>query len=82
MDELGWGKDADTRDKMVPLLAGMLELLPWVQQWHTQVDDYGETPADHLREDLAELRDTTGITESEMTDWRPPAPTRGRRKKA
>lgn len=82
MDELGWGKDAETRDKMVPFLAGMLELLPWVRQWHTQADEYGDTPADHLREDLAELRDTTGITESEMTDWRPPAPTRGRRKKA
>ncbi|WP_239642968.1 BREX-2 system adenine-specific DNA-methyltransferase PglX [Nocardiopsis alkaliphila] len=82
MDELGWGKDEGTRDKMTPLLAGMLELLPWVTQWHTRADDYGDTPADHLREDLAELRDTTGITESEMTDWRPPASTRGRKKKA
>ncbi|WP_241474728.1 BREX-2 system adenine-specific DNA-methyltransferase PglX [Nocardiopsis xinjiangensis] len=82
LDELGWGKDAGTRDKMVPFLAGMLELLPWVQQWHTETDDYGETPADHLKEDLAELREATGITESEMTGWRPPAPVRGRRKKA
>lgn len=82
LNELGWGKDAGTRDKMVPFLAGMLELLPWVQQWHTQADEYGETPADHLKEDLAELRDATGITESEMTGWRPPAPVRGRRKKA
>ncbi len=79
LDELGWGKDEDTRDKMVPLLAGMLELLPWVQQWHTEADEYGETPADHLRADLAELRDTTGITESEMKAWRPPS-TRGRKK--
>ncbi|GAB3687923.1 BREX-2 system adenine-specific DNA-methyltransferase PglX [Nocardiopsis oceani] len=86
LDQLGWGKgkgeDEDARDKMIPLLAGMLELLPWVQQWHTEVDEYGETPADYLRADLAELRDTTGITESTMKGWAPPAPTRGRRKKA
>ncbi|PWV54838.1 BREX-2 system adenine-specific DNA-methyltransferase PglX [Nocardiopsis sp. L17-MgMaSL7] len=79
LDELGWGRDEDTRDKMVPLLAGMLELLPWVQQWHTEADEYGETPADHLRTDLAELRDTTGITESEMKAWRPQS-ARGRKK--
>ncbi|MFE9243859.1 BREX-2 system adenine-specific DNA-methyltransferase PglX [Nocardiopsis sp. NPDC006938] len=79
LDELGWGKDEDTRDRMVPLLAGMLELLPWVQQWHTEADEYGETPADHLKADLAELRDTTGITESEMKAWRPQS-ARGRKK--
>ncbi|WP_328806922.1 BREX-2 system adenine-specific DNA-methyltransferase PglX [Nocardiopsis coralli] len=80
-DELGWGKDADTRDAMVPLLAGLRELLPWVQQWHTERDDYGETPADHVREDLTELRDATGITESEMAAWRPAARSRGRKTK-
>lgn len=81
-DELGWGKDEDTRDRMIPLLAGLRELLPWVEQWHTETDDYGDTPADHVREDLTELRDATGITESQMTEWRPSAPKRGRSKKA
>ncbi|WP_262391362.1 BREX-2 system adenine-specific DNA-methyltransferase PglX [Nocardiopsis sp. CNR-923] len=80
-DEHGWGGQ-DTRDRMVPLLAGLLELLPWVEQWHTETDDYGDTPADHAREDLADLRESTGITDSEMAGWRPPAPTRGRRTKA
>ncbi|MFI6576358.1 BREX-2 system adenine-specific DNA-methyltransferase PglX [Nocardiopsis sp. NPDC050513] len=80
-DELGWGSE-DTRDRMVPLLAGLLELLPWVEQWHTETDEYGDTPADHVREDLTDLRNATGVTDSEMTDWRPPAPARGRRKKS
>jgi hypothetical protein len=80
LEELGWGQDEDTRDKLVPLLAGLLELLPWVEQWHTEPDEYGDTPADHVREDLTDLRNTTGITDSEMTDWRPSAPTRGRKK--
>ncbi|GAB2500767.1 BREX-2 system adenine-specific DNA-methyltransferase PglX [Nocardiopsis aegyptia] len=82
LEELGWGKDDDTRDRMVPLLAGLRELLPWVEQWHTAVDEYGDTPADHLRTDLTELRDATGITDSQMTSWSPPAPRRGRARKA
>ncbi|MFB8761478.1 BREX-2 system adenine-specific DNA-methyltransferase PglX [Nocardiopsis alba] len=82
LEELGWGKDDDTRDQMVPLLAGLRELLPWVAQWHTDTDEYGDTPADHLKADLTELRDATGITDSQMTDWRPPASKRGRAKKA
>jgi hypothetical protein len=80
LEELGWGQDEDTRDKLVPLLAGLRELLPWVEQWHTESDEYGDTPADHVREDLTELRNTTGITDSQMTDWRPLASTRGRKK--
>nr|WP_202423327.1 BREX-2 system adenine-specific DNA-methyltransferase PglX [Nocardiopsis alba] len=82
LEELGWGKDDDTRDRMVPLLAGLRELLPWVAQWHTDTDEYGDTPADHLKADLTELRDATGITDSQMIDWRPPATKRGRTKKA
>ncbi|WP_231493909.1 BREX-2 system adenine-specific DNA-methyltransferase PglX [Nocardiopsis sp. CNT312] len=81
LNDLGWGTGEDTRDRMVPLLAGMRELQPWVEQWHTEADDYGDTPADHLRADLTELRDTTGITESDMAAWRPPASTRGPKRK-
>ena len=82
LDAHGWGRDEVTRHLLVPLLAGLRELLPWVDQWHTEPDDYGETPADHVREDLTELRNTTGITDSEMALWRPSPPARGRRAKA
>ncbi|MFD3683895.1 BREX-2 system adenine-specific DNA-methyltransferase PglX [Nocardiopsis sp. NPDC058631] len=70
LEQDGW---AEQRDRMVPLLAGLTELLPWVKQWHSEKDEYGDTPADHAEEDLTTLRNTTGITESEMKAWRPAA---------
>ncbi|MFO7283589.1 MAG: BREX-2 system adenine-specific DNA-methyltransferase PglX, partial [Thermobifida fusca] len=79
LDEHGW---ADDRDKMTPLLAGLVELRPWVRQWHTTPDEYGQSPADYLDEDLAELKDRTGITDSDMQAWRPKTTRRGGRKKA
>lgn len=77
LEQEGWAKQ---RDRMVPLLAGLAELLPWVKQWHSEKDEYGDTPAEHAEEDLTTLRDTTGITESEMKAWRPAPTTRGRKK--
>ena len=67
---------------MTPLLAGLVELRPWVRQWHTTPDEYGQSPADYLDEDLAELKDRTGITDSDMQAWRPKTTRRGGRKKA
>ncbi|WP_235431934.1 BREX-2 system adenine-specific DNA-methyltransferase PglX [Nocardiopsis sp. RV163] len=79
LEQDGW---AEQPDKMTPLLAGIVELLPWVKQWHTEPDDYGDTPADHVEEDLTALRNSTGITDSQMRGWRPAPTARGRRKKA
>jgi hypothetical protein len=75
LEQDGW---SEQRDRMVPLLAGLAEILPWVRQWHSEKDEYGDTPADHAQEDLTTLRDSTGITESEMKAWRPA--TRGHKK--
>ncbi|TDQ53762.1 BREX-2 system adenine-specific DNA-methyltransferase PglX [Actinorugispora endophytica] len=77
--EHGWGS---VREKATPLLAGIAELMPWVRQWHSEPDDYGQSPADYIAQDLESLMNDTGVTESDMKAWRPPAPTRGRRRKA
>ncbi len=40
--EAGWGTD-----RLLPLLAGLAEVLPWVRQWHIEIDPaYGTSPAD------------------------------------
>ncbi|MDA2806631.1 BREX-2 system adenine-specific DNA-methyltransferase PglX [Nocardiopsis suaedae] len=75
--EQGWRDDAE---KMTPLLAGIAELLPWVRQWHSEPDETGESPADIVEEDLKQLREETGITDSDMKNWRPTASGRGKRK--
>jgi uncharacterized protein DUF7008 len=46
----GWGKD-----KLTPLLAGLAEVMPWVRQWHDQVDSsFGASPAREYRAVLIE----------------------------
>ncbi|MCA1655573.1 MAG: BREX-2 system adenine-specific DNA-methyltransferase PglX, partial [Pseudonocardiaceae bacterium] len=41
-NEAGWGAD-----RLVPLLTGLAEVLPWVRQWHTEIDPaYGTSPAE------------------------------------
>ncbi|MDT0304253.1 BREX-2 system adenine-specific DNA-methyltransferase PglX [Streptomonospora wellingtoniae] len=76
INEHGW---ADDRERMTPLLAGIAELMPWVRQWHIERDEYGETPADLAAEDLSTLQNATGITASDMADWRPSPAKRGRK---
>lgn len=68
--EEGW-----EADRLTPMLAGLLELLPWLHQWHAeQSEDYGgDTPANYydgfLNGQCAEL----GLTHEELRAWRPPA---------
>ncbi|MEZ5229961.1 MAG: hypothetical protein R2710_25850 [Acidimicrobiales bacterium] len=76
--EEGW-----ETDRLVPILAGLLELQPWLEQWHNDLDpslgmglgDYYES---YLAGELARL----GVTEDDLRAWRPPTTTRGRAKKA
>jgi hypothetical protein len=75
--------DAWGADQLTPLLAGLEELLFWLEQWHPDVDpDFGERPADAYRRFLDEMLLQLGLTHDDLTTWRPPAPTRGRRRRA
>ncbi|MBA2696713.1 MAG: hypothetical protein H0U62_12940, partial [Actinobacteria bacterium] len=59
-------------DRVIPLLAGLAELLPWVTQWHGEFDPaFGGSPAElyqgFLDGQLAELH----LTPADLTGWRP-----------
>lgn len=74
----GW---ADER--LVPLVAGLAELQPWVQQWHSETDPaYGVNLADFCAEQLRDRALQVHHTLDQLRDWRPPASTRGRKPKA
>ncbi len=74
------GQDGAGEERLVPLLAGILELLPWVAQWHPEPDpETGEPPARELEDFLADELGALGRTRDYLRAWRPPAPTRGRR---
>ena len=75
-------QDAAEAPRLIPLLAGVLELLPWIHQWHPDSDPvFGGRPGQYFEDwldgQLAEL----GVTRETLRSWRPPTPTRGRRAK-
>ncbi|MEQ7007659.1 BREX-2 system adenine-specific DNA-methyltransferase PglX [Actinopolymorpha sp. B17G11] len=74
--------DAWGVEQLTPLMAGLAELLPWIRQWHTEVDpEFGERPADAYGRFLEELLLQLGLTRNDLYVWRPPSPTRGRRRR-
>ncbi len=73
-------KDGWDDDRLVPLVAGLAELQPWVEQWHGEVDpDYGVSLAAFCREQLTARAAQVGKTLDELAAWRPAPATRGRR---
>ena len=61
------------------MLAGLVEVMPWVRQWHGDYDaEWGGTPAEEYHAYLDEERIKHQLTENELRGWRP-ATTRGGR---
>ncbi len=72
------------KDRLTPMLAGLLELLPWLTQWHnTPSDDYaGDSPANYYAGFLDTECRTYGLTQDDLRNWRPPEKTRGKKASA
>jgi len=72
--------------KLVPLLAAIGQLIPWLKQWHNDLDPaYGTRMGDYFENYLAEEAKAIGKTVEEVMAWTPPAKakkTRKKRKKA
>jgi hypothetical protein len=72
-------KEGWADERLVPLVAGLAELQPWVEQWHDQVDPaYGLSLAAFCREQLTAWAAHVGKTTAELADWRPETSGRGR----
>ncbi len=71
----GWGAD-----RLKPLLAGLLELVPWLRQWHNGIDrDTGLRMGDFFSGYVEEEARSLGLTLDDLRAWAPPAPVRRRR---
>jgi len=70
--------------RLVPLLACLIELLPWLKQWHNEVDpEFGLPMGDYIEGFVQEESRNVGLTLEEIKTWKPPERSRGRgRKKA
>ncbi|KAA0575161.1 BREX-2 system adenine-specific DNA-methyltransferase PglX [Azospirillum sp. B21] len=75
----GWGAD-----RLIPLLAGVQELVPWLLQWHNDYNpDFGVGLGSYYRDFVADEARALGLTIDDLRSWTPPARAtarRGRRK--
>jgi hypothetical protein len=76
------GMEAWTAQRLLPILAGLQELQPWLDQWHAEIDPHrqqrlNESIRTFFESELTHL----GITAEQVRAWRPPLRARGRRKK-
>lgn len=69
--------------RLTPLLAGLDQLLPWIHQWHPEVDpEFGETAGQSFETMLKADAHELGLTLDDIRAWEPPAKKRGGRRKA
>ena len=68
--------------RLTPLLAGLDQLLPWIHQWHPEVDpEFGETAGQSFQTMLEADAHELGLTLEDIRAWEPPAKKRAGRKK-
>jgi hypothetical protein len=66
--------------RLVPLLACLAELLPWLKQWHNEYDaDYGVAMGDYYEGFVQDEARQMGRTIEEVKAWQPPAKKTGRK---
>lgn len=70
--------------RLQPLLAGLLELVPWLEQWHNEVDPtYGERMGTYYRGFVNDEARGLGFTLDDLRAWEPvTAPAKRRRRTA
>jgi hypothetical protein len=76
----GWSPE-----RLQPLLAGLLELLPWLKQWHNEMNpDFGARMGDYYESFVADEARALQFTLDDLRTWKPAVTTakRGRKKAA
>lgn len=59
--------------RLVPLLACLVELLPWLKQWHSDIDpDYGMAMSDYYENFLQDEARRLNFTIEDLRNWEPP----------
>ena len=75
LQQEGW--DAE---RVTPILAGLAELIPWLKQWHNEIDpSIGQGLGDYFDDYLQGEVRRHQLTPADLRTWRPPAKTRRRR---
>ncbi|HEX3959487.1 MAG TPA: BREX-2 system adenine-specific DNA-methyltransferase PglX [Trebonia sp.] len=65
--------------RLKPLLAGLIEVMPWVRQWHGEANGrFDISPAEEYDAYLATQREKYRLTEEDLSKWTAPPVRRGR----
>jgi hypothetical protein len=77
--EEGW-----TAERLTPMLAGLLELLPWIKQWHNEPDAKfdGQRMGDFFAQFLDGECQAQGLTHADLEAWRATKKTAARKNAA
>lgn len=73
----GWSPE-----RLTPLFAGLQELIPWLKQWHNEIDpEYDQRMGEFFEGYLLEQLHLHQLTATDLKTWKPPASAarRGRR---
>ncbi len=66
--------------RLVPLLACIIELLPWLKQWHNDIDpEFGVPMGEYFEGFIQEEARQLGLTIDELRAWQPARKSPGRR---
>jgi hypothetical protein len=75
VEQEGWSVE-----RLKPLLAGMAELIPWLKQWHNDIDpEFHERMGDFFETFLQGQLQLYRLTRDDLKAWAPPALGRPRR---
>lgn len=65
--------------RLTPLLSGLDQLLPWIHQWHPEIDpEFGETAGQSYETLLHADAHELGLTLEQIRAWEPPAKSKGK----
>jgi Domain of unknown function (DUF7008)/Eco57I restriction-modification methylase len=74
-------RDGWDGERLKPLIAALAEVMPWVRQWHGEVDsEFGTSPAKAYDAFLDEQKLRYGFGSDDLDRWRPEKTGRGRRR--
>ena len=59
--------------RLTPILAGLDQLLPWIHQWHPEIDpEFGDTAGQSYQTMLENDAHELGLTLDDIRNWQPP----------
>ncbi|MHA7839493.1 MAG: BREX-2 system adenine-specific DNA-methyltransferase PglX [bacterium] len=74
-EQEGWAGE-----RLTPLLGALLEMLPWLKQWHNEPDPASQIRmGEYFEEFVTEEARALGLALDEIGSWTPPAKTRARK---